>query len=250
MTIHTLAVLGDNYTYLVEDGSGALVVDPAESTTVLRLAEALGVVPAMVLLTHHHMDHTAGCGELKRATGCEIVGPADSRMRMVDRAVHDGDTIRFGGGEFRVLAVPGHTRTHLAYYCNSHDGAVWTGDAMFVGGCGRPFEGTARQMWSSLCRLRELPEETLVYCGHNYTVENMEFAHHVAPTNGPIMERLKEVRILDQAGLPTVPSTIGIEREMNVFLQADDPFVAEAMNLIGRSPVAVFAELRSRKDRW
>jgi len=249
MTVHTLVALGDNYTYVVVEGNEALIVDPAEGRKTLERIEALDVEPCMVLLTHHHMDHTAGCSELK-AAGCEVIGPADRRLPIVDRAVHDGDIVEFAGNAIRVIAVPGHTRSHVAYYCANGRGMLWTGDAMFVGGCGRPFEGTPKEMWRSLRKLRELPEETQVYCGHNYTVENMEFAHHIAPANAPIFERLKEVRVLDQGGLPTVPSTIGMEREMNLFLQADDPFVAEALNMVGRSPVSVFAELRSRKDRW
>lgn len=250
MTIHILAVLGDNYCYLVESGDEALIVDPAESRSVLKLAWKLGVSPTMVLLTHHHMDHTGGCGQLKKATGCRVVGPEDCRLPLVDQAVHGGDILEFGGSQIRVIATPGHTRTHVAYYCDDRCGAVWTGDAMFVGGCGRPFEGTPEEMWASLCRLRDLPDKTRVYCGHNYTVDNMEFAHHLAPKNGPILERLKEVRGMDRAGLPTVPSTIGLESEMNLFLQADDPFVAESVNMSGREPASVFAELRLRKDRW
>jgi len=249
MTVHTLLALGDNYTYVVVEGDEALIVDPAEGRKVLTRVEELGFKPSMVLLTHHHVDHTAGCSELK-AAGCEVVGPDDRRLPISDQAVRDGEVVEFAGNAIRVIGVPGHTRTHVAYYCANGCGMLWTGDAMFVGGCGRPFEGTPKEMWASLCKLRELPEETLVYCGHNYTVENMEFAHHVAPGNGPIMERLKEVRILDQGGLPTVPSTIGMERELNLFLQADDPFVAEALDMVDRSPVSVFAELRSRKDRW
>jgi hydroxyacylglutathione hydrolase len=248
MHVEILPLVGDNYVYLLVDSDSAAVVDPTEAEGVLSLSHELDVRLSLVILTHHHNDHTGGCSELKRR-GCTIVGPDDSRISPLDERVADGDRVAVGNGTLQVISVPGHTRSHLAYY-SSEDAILFTGDTLFACGCGRLFEGTADEMWSSMKKLRGLPEDTAVYCGHDYTLDNVEFALHIEPDNPNIKKRLKETRDLVRAGLPTVPSSIAIEKATNPFLRADCKDVADALRLSSSEPQTVFAELRSRKDRW
>ena len=202
-----------------------------------------------MLLTHHHADHTAGAAELRQATGCLVAGPAECTACQLDRTVADGETIACGEYSLRVLAVPGHTRGHVAYYCESASG-VWTGDTLFQGGCGRLLEGTAGQMWHSLCRLRALPPETRVYCGHDYTLDNLEFAINILPDDPALLTRLAEIRDPANRGLPPAPSTLDEERQTNLFLRADDEQVRQALALPTHNPASIFTELRRRKDAW
>ena len=240
--------LGDNYIYLLVGEESCAAVDPSLADPVLRL---LSTRPSleMVLVTHHHADHTGGCADLKLETSCKIVAPRGAFGFPVDQVGREGDTITVAGAEFVVLSVPGHTAEDLAYYSESEK-MVFTGDTLFAGGCGRLFGGTASMMWDAMKRLRELPEDTEVYCGHEYTIDNLEFALELEPDNEAIADRLAQMRRLDEVDIPTVPSSIGIERQTNPFLRADDPILAAAVNLPTDDPVAVFAEIRSRKDRW
>jgi len=249
MEILIIPALTDNYIYLLADAGEAVVVDPGDAAPVQQQLRTSGLRLRAVLLTHHHADHTAGAGELRRATGCSVIGPAECAACNLDRTVVDGETVAFGKHTVRVLAVPGHTLGHVAYDCETACG-VWTGDTLFVGGCGRLLEGTASQMWRSLCRLRALPPETRVYCGHDYTLDNLEFAVSILPRDPDICARLDAIRKQEQEGRPTAPSSIGVERRTNLFLRADDATVRDALGLHNPDPVAVFAELRRRKDAW
>ena len=244
-----LPSLADNYIYLLADAREAVVVDPGDAAPVLAQLRTSGLRLRAILLTHRHADHTAGAGELRRATGGAVVGPAECAACEQDRTVADGETVAFGSHTMRVLAVPGHTLGHVAYYSETARG-VWTGDTLFVGGCGRVLEGTPAQMWRSLCRLRALPPDTRVYCGHDYTLDNLDFAAGILPRDPDIRARLDEIRKLEKEGRPTVPSAIGVEQRTNVFLRADDDLVRHALGLNDPDPVAVFAELRRRKDAW
>ena len=224
-------------------------MDPGEAASVLKHVHASGLRLQAVLLTHHHADHTAGAAELRRETGCAVIGPAECAGCGLDRTVVDGETIPFGAHPVRVLAVPGHTLGHVVYQCENVPG-VWTGDTLFIGGCGRILEGTAAQMWRSLGRLRALPPETRVYCGHDYTLDNLEFAVSILPYDSDIRARRDEILALEKAGRPTAPSSIGVEQRTNLFLRADDHAVRHALGLDNADPVAVLAELRRRKDAW
>jgi hydroxyacylglutathione hydrolase len=166
-----------------------------------------------------------------------------------DRQVKEGDTVSSGRLSWRVLSVPGHTANHIALVVDGI-GSVFSGDTLFAGGCGRLFGGTAAQMWNSLLRLRGLPDDTLLYPGHEYTLENMQFAVSVEPDNLPVRKRLDEVRALVGQGKPAVPSTIGVEKQTNPFFRADDPALRRAVGMEKASAVNVFAELRRRKDRF
>jgi hydroxyacylglutathione hydrolase len=246
-----LAVLQDNYVYLVrEPASGAVgVVDPAVVEPVTAALAARGWRLSHILNTHHHGDHVGGNLELKRLTGCTIVGPRHDRARIpgIDVEIGEGDVYRFGEAEAHVFFVPGHTRGHIAYWFED-EGVLFCGDTLFALGCGRLFEGTPQQMWSSLARLRALPDETRVYCAHEYTQANARFALTVEPENADLVARSRAVDAARAAGRPTVPSTIGEERRTNPFLRPDSPAIRRRLDLERADDTAVFAEVRRRKD--
>jgi hydroxyacylglutathione hydrolase len=249
MKIDVLAAMGDNYIYVAHAGGHALVVDPGIAKPVLTRLDRAVVKAVTILLTHHHGDHTGGCEALRREAGAAVVGPVDRRLPRLDKQV-DGGPVDLSGWSVDALPVPGHTRSHVAYHFPEH-AVVFTGDALFVGGCGRVLEGTPAEMWDSLCRLRDLPDATAVYCGHDYTVENLEFAQHLLPGDAHVATALEQARTRAARGEPTVPSTIASERRINIFLRSDDPVVAPAVGLSAGTPAPrVFAELRRRKDAW
>lgn len=253
LEIHQIPVLRDNYVYLVRDpGSGACAaVDPAVAAPVMAALDRLGWQLTHILNTHHHHDHVGGNLEIKRATGCTIVGNGKDAARIpgIDITVEDGDTVRLGNHDAAVIDVSGHTLGHIAYWFATSR-ALFCGDTLFALGCGRLFEGTPAQMWSSLCKLRALPGDTQVYCGHEYTESNAAFALAVEPDSTALQERAAQVAALRAQGRPTVPSTIAEERATNPFLRADDPGFQRAAGLAGRDPVAVFAAIRRRKDTF
>lgn len=249
--VHQIPVLSDNYVYLARDRASGqtAVVDPAVAKPVLAAAERLGWTISHIFNTHHHGDHVGGNLEIKAATGCTIVGPKADRARIpgIDIEVDEGDIATLGQAEAEVFFVPGHTRGHIAYWFKE-SAALFCGDTLFALGCGRLFEGTPKQMWSSLSKLRVLPAETRVYCAHEYTQANARFALSVEPDNQALVERsaaIDKARAQDQ---PTVPSTLGEELATNPFLRADQPSLAANIGLSASDPVAVFAEVRHRKD--
>ncbi len=251
LTIRQVRVLGDNYAYLLhEPQTGATAaIDPGEADPLLAEAQAQGWEIGTVLITHHHADHIGGVAAIKAATGCRVVAPAADLHRIpgVDLAVGDDDTVPLGETHAMVFEVPGHTSGHIAYWFMGED-ALFPGDTLFALGCGRLFEGSAEEMWQSLCRLRALPDETQVFCGHEYTLGNAAFALSVDPDNAALAARAAEVEALTRKRRPTVPSLLGLEKETNPFLRADDPALAAALGMAGAPPVAVFAEIRRRKD--
>lgn len=251
LEIVQIPVLTDNYIYLVHDPDSGLtaVVDPAEAKPPLGEAERRGWKITHILNTHHHGDHVGGNLEIKERTGCTIVGPRADRARIpgIDIEVGDGDSFTFGTSTAEIFDVPGHTRGHIAYWF-SRDNALFCGDTLFALGCGRMFEGTAEQMWTSLSRLRALPDDTRVFCAHEYTQANARFAVSVDPANADLKARAAKIDDLRAQGIPTVPSGLGEEKRTNPFLRADDPAMAKAVGLVGADPVAVFAEIRHRKD--
>jgi hydroxyacylglutathione hydrolase len=253
LEVRLIPALSDNYIHLLRDASTGTVgvVDPSEAEPAIEALTALGWRPTFILNTHHHPDHTAGNAELKRLYGATVIGPAADRDRIpdIDRAYKDGEEFAFGGQQVRVFDVPGHTRGHIAFWFRESE-AVFTGDTMFAMGCGRLFEGTPDQMWRSLSKIRALPEETRVYCGHEYTQGNARFALTVDPDNADLKARAKEVDALRAQNKPTLPSTIGQERLTNPFLRADQPALASAVGLPATDPVPVFAEIRHRKDHF
>jgi hydroxyacylglutathione hydrolase len=250
--------LADNYAYLLIDDSTrtAAVVDCAEAGPVLSEASRHRVPLVAVLATHHHFDHVGGHQDLLAAVpDLRIHGSAEDAPRIpgITHPVHDGDTIAVGGLRARVLLIPAHTSGHIAYHFGP-DKAVFTGDTLFAGGCGRLFEGDAAQMMRSLGRLTALPDDTRVYCGHEYTEKNLRFAATLEPANRRLAEKLAAVQAKRRAGEPTVPSTIAEEKATNPFLRVDSPeLVASVRRQVPGVPddrVAVFAAVRRLKDHY
>jgi hydroxyacylglutathione hydrolase len=260
MKVIPVPQLADNYAYLVvdTDSSEAGIVDVAQAAPVLEAASREGVRLTTILSTHHHFDHVGGNEELLAALPANSVsvyghhGDAD-RIPGITRPLDDGEEFQLGGLAVRGLFIPAHTRGHLAYYFESEK-CVFTGDTMFAGGCGRLFEGDAAQMKASLEKLAALPDDTLVYCGHEYTQGNLRFAATLEPTNEKLAERRAEVDRLIESGRPSVPTTIAIEKDTNPFLRSTSPELVAAvqaqMSDVGSDPVDVFAATRTLKDSF
>ena len=253
LEIHQIPVLSDNYVYLAHDvatGKTA-VVDPATHEEVFEALAMKGWTLTHILNTHHHADHTGGNMAIKERTGCIIVGPRADRDRIpgIDVDVGDGDTYALGESVGKVFDVPGHTRGHIAYWFGDSD-ALFCGDTMFALGCGRLFEGTPQQMWTSLSKLRVLPPSTQVYCAHEYTKSNAAFAITVEPGNGALVARKAMIDDMRTRGERTVPSTLAEELATNPFLRPDSPDLQKTLGMVGAPLVDVFAETRRRKDNF
>jgi hydroxyacylglutathione hydrolase len=252
-SVITIPALGDNFIYLYRyNQSDSFAVDPSDGSLVLRAIKQHGLNLKMILLTHHHWDHIAGTDELKQKTGCKVIGADKRRIPGIDLVVSDGQILPVGDRKVRVIATPGHTATSVCYYmepsAGNNNGILWTGDTLFVGGCGRLLECDAQSMADSLQKLASLPDDTLVYCGHDYTLENYEFASGIEPGNKIVKERLDHLRRLQTKGELTVPSTILLEKNTNCFLRAGTPELKAALGMQRAPDVEVFAELRRRKD--
>jgi hydroxyacylglutathione hydrolase len=251
--IYLFPCLTDNFGVLVHDpASGATAsIDAPEAAPVEAALKKTGWRLSEILVTHHHGDHTAGIGELKAAHKCRVIAPRAEAQRIahVDETVGEGDTVRVGALEGRVLETPGHTAGHISYFFPA-DQLAFVGDTLFSIGCGRVIEGNPEMMWHSLLKLRALPDDTRFYCGHEYTGANIRFAKTIEPNNKALAARATEVTKLLAAGKPTIPATIGAEKAENPFLRADVPEVAKSVGLAGSPAWKVFAEIRERKNRF
>ena len=244
--------LQDNYGVLLhDDASGATAsIDAPEAGPIERTLRETGWKLTDILVTHHHADHTGGIAELKQRHRCKVTAPHGEagRIPLVDATVRENDLVRLGGLEARVLETPGHTAGHITYFFPAEQ-LAFAGDTLFSIGCGRVIEGTAQMMWQSLLKLRALPDETRVYCGHEYTQSNIRFARTIEAANPALLARAKEVDTLRAASKPTIPSRLSDEKAANPFLRADLPDVAKAVGLSGKPAWQVFAEIRERKNR-
>jgi hydroxyacylglutathione hydrolase len=249
LEVLTLPALEDNYIYVLISGSNAVVIDPADASAVLRLMKQRICKLTHVLVTHHHHDHIAGVGALTKATGCRVVGPNDPRIKDVDEIVSDGEKVEAGPWVLNVMSTPGHSHTHVAYH-ESVRGLLWTGDTLFAAGCGRLFDCPPELMFHSLQKLARLPDTTQFFCGHEYTVDNLRFAAEMEPSNPAIKARLATATAARAAGNPTVPSTLGLEKQTNPFLRLRSPELRSKLGLSDAEELAVFTELRRRKDAF
>lgn len=250
--IFPIPAFKDNYiwTWVDTQSKTAWVVDPGEAYPVIDSLNKAGVDLAGILLTHHHHDHTGGVDELKsRWPQIRIFGSHKSPITAITNRVGEGDEIDCGPFHFKIIEIPGHTLDHLAYYNKE---AVLTGDTLFSAGCGRVFEGTPPQMYQSLLKLLQLPDDLQVYCGHEYTLANLHFARLVEPHNPAIIAKLDEAKELRDANLPTLPSVLGREKQFNPFLRCTSPDVVAAAQDHANQPLAypeeVFATLRAWKN--
>jgi hydroxyacylglutathione hydrolase len=251
LEIELVPCLKDNYAYLVHDRDANLtaIVDPSEPEPVRKALSARGWKLTHILNTHHHFDHTGGNIPLKEASGATVVGPEKDRDRIpgIDTGVDDRSGWKFGSRTVEVLEIPAHTRAHIAFVV---DDAAFTGDTLFAMGCGRLFEGTPAMMWTSLSKLMRLPDSTRVFCGHEYTLNNGRFALTLEPDNVELTSRMRKVEAARGKNAPTIPSTIGLEKKTNPFLRPDSADIRRSLGLREADDVAVFAEMRRRKDSF
>ena len=241
----------DNFGVLVHDASSGVTVsiDAPEEGPIVAVLEAEGWTLTHILTTHHHTDHVAANAALKAAYGCEIIGPVKEKAKIpgIDRTVTGGDRLTLGAIDVEVIDTPGHTIGEVSYFLPDAK-ALFAADALFSLGCGRLFEGDAAMLWTSLQRLRALPDDTMLYCGHEYTTTNARFAVDVDPGNPALRNRVEEVERLRIAGKPTLPVSLGQEKHTNPFLRADNP---DLMAELGTTdPVATFALLREKRNGY
>ncbi|WP_268797132.1 hydroxyacylglutathione hydrolase [Pseudomonas huanghezhanensis] len=256
--VQALPAFSDNYIWLLQDSTTqhCAVVDPGDAGPVLTwLAQNPGWQLTDILVTHHHADHTGGVEQLKKVSGAKVYGPAAENTPVRDVSLDDNDQLTVLGLTFGVYAVPGHTLGHIAFYhADPQAPLLFCGDTLFAAGCGRLFEGTPEQMHRSLGRLAELPDNTLVYCAHEYTLSNLRFAVAVEPANPDVLQRFDDVTRLRNENRISLPSNLALERKTNPFLRVDIPAVKEKADersgTDNRTPVAVFATLRGWKDKF
>ena len=257
-TIELLPAFSDNYIFLVSDRDLgiAMVVDPGDGEVVLRELKKQDLFLALILNTHHHHDHTGGNDLLQREFGAPIIGPAKEKVAItgLSRAVAHGDVVSFSGVRAEVLGTSGHTAGHISYYFPALK-ALFCGDALFSLGCGKLFEGNAVEMWESMKILRALPDDTNVFCAHEYSEENARFCLAIDKSNATLKIRAAEIQALRRAHKPTIPFTLGQEKNCNPFLRADQPelqraLVKDGFGIANADAAAIFGTLRSAKDKF
>jgi hydroxyacylglutathione hydrolase len=253
LQIEMFPCLKDNYGFLLHDAQAAVTaaVDTPDADAIAAVLDAKGWRLTHILNTHHHGDHAGGNLALKERTGCQIIGPRRDARRIpgIDVGVGDGDRFSLGSHPVEVFETPGHTRGHIVYYL-PQDGVAFVGDTLFALGCGRLFEGTPDQMWTSLQKIMHWPDATRLYCAHEYTQANARFALTVEPGNPALVDRARDIDRLRSSGRPTVPTTLGLEKATNPFLRPGSENLRATIGLPGAGDVAVFAKTRALKDSF
>lgn len=249
LEVYQFPCRSDNFGVLIHDpeADASAAIDAPEAGAIRAALREKGWPLTHILVTHNHPDHTAGIDALKRETGCAVAGPAKGRISGVDTPLSEGDGYAFGSHEAQVMETPGHTLDHIVYWFEDA-GLLFAGDTLFSLGCGRVFEGTPAQMWTSLQKLMRLPRDTQVYCGHEYTLANAEFALTVESGNESLQERAAQVRRLREAGRATLPTTIGQELDTNPFLRPDSLEIRRTLGMEDAADAEVWAKIRHRKD--
>lgn len=251
LEVRRVYAFDDNYIWLIgcKDNAHVAIVDPGDADPVISRLDQDNLKPVAILLTHHHGDHTGGVAELVERYRIPVYGPAHERIPALTRPVSEGDCVSLNecGLSFNVLDTPGHTRGHVCYVGHN---ALFCGDTLFTAGCGRLFEGTPDQMYASLEKLRALPDETVVYCAHEYTQANLAFAVVAEPQNTATRERLEDVRRLRAARQDTVPALLGLEKQTNPFLRSHIPELIRAAEAFAGKPLATPAEVFATVRRW
>lgn len=250
MELIRIPALNDNYIWLLTNNQQCIIVDPAESEAVLAILTANHLTPVAILLTHHHNDHTQGVkGIIAQYPKLPVFGPQETRVKGATEQVNEGDLVVIDDFKFQVIGLPGHTLGHVGFYQAPY---LFCGDTLFSAGCGRIFEDTPEQMYQSIQKIAALPDETLICCAHEYTLSNLQFAHHIWPENEIITNYSEKVRTLRSNQQASVPSTLKTERNINIFLQCDNPKLQQKLNINVTNPSlrAVFTLLRQLKDEY
>ena len=259
IAITPIPAFNDNYLWLIDNGSDAVVVDPGDGTAVQRYLQDNELNLVAILVTHHHADHTGGVIELKQWSHCRVYGPKSSNIAGLDITCQEGDSILIDELPLKleVLEVPGHTLDHIAYFAaknQEHKDLLFCGDTVFSGGCGRLFEGTAQQMWSSMSKIMTLPAETQLYPAHEYTQSNLTFARAVEPDNQNLLQYSHQVDELRRKNVPSLPTTLAVEKRINPFMRITENSVINAakkqVSKALNDDAAVFASIRHWKDRF
>jgi len=253
MDLDIIPCLNDNYSYLIKDNktNTVAIIDPSEFSSCDKKIEQKYKKLDFILNTHHHFDHVGGNEELKKKYGSKILGFEKDKKRIpsINVLLKDGQKFKIGNLNFQTIFIPGHTLGHIAFYLEKEK-VVFTGDTLFSLGCGRIFEGTCQQMFSSLNKIKNLPRDTKIYCGHEYTKNNLEFCLKYNPNNNYLKDREKIIETKLKAGEPTIPSTIKDEIQTNIFLRYDDLDVKNALSLKNASDLEIFTKLRDLKDNF